>query len=129
MTDSLGSNRQANLEWPDGTAPSRRRVLGAIAALPVLAAVGMGGASVARAQSGAAPGRGAAAGFPVPDPARGFVLQPGAALVLRDGRHDVVRAPAILVRGGVIEGCAHWVAEEQPERLLEALLPFLAEDA
>ncbi|MEQ8389187.1 MAG: amidohydrolase family protein [Alphaproteobacteria bacterium] len=103
MTDSLGSNRQANLEWPDGTAPSRRRVLGAIAALPVLAAVGMGGASMARAQSGAAPGRGAAAGFPVPDPARGFVLQPGAALVLRDGRHDVMRAPAILVRGGVIE--------------------------
>ena len=31
------------------------------------------------------------------------------------------------VRGGVIERCGHWVAEEQPQALLEALLPFLAE--
>ena len=29
------------------------------------------------------------------------------------------------VRGGVIEGCAHWVAEEQPEALCEELLAFL----
>jgi len=27
----------------------------------------------------------------------------------------------------VISGCAHWVAEEQPEALLEAMLPFFAE--
>ncbi len=31
------------------------------------------------------------------------------------------------VRGGVIERCGHWIAEEQPQALLEALLPFLAE--
>lgn len=31
------------------------------------------------------------------------------------------------VRGGVIEGCAHWVAEEQPEALCEHLLDFLSE--
>ena len=29
------------------------------------------------------------------------------------------------VRGGVIEGCAHWVAEEQPEALCKELLEFL----
>jgi len=28
----------------------------------------------------------------------------------------------------VIPGCAHWIAEEQPERLLEALFAFFAED-
>jgi pimeloyl-ACP methyl ester carboxylesterase len=31
------------------------------------------------------------------------------------------------VRGGVIDQCGHWMAEEQPEVLLEHLLPFLAE--
>lgn len=29
------------------------------------------------------------------------------------------------VEGAVIEGCAHWVSEEQPERLCDRLLPFL----
>lgn len=29
------------------------------------------------------------------------------------------------VEGAVIQGCAHWVAEEQPERLCDRLLPFL----
>ena len=33
------------------------------------------------------------------------------------------------VRGGVSPGCAHWVAEEQPERLLEELLAFFGEEA
>ena len=30
------------------------------------------------------------------------------------------------VRGGVIDNCGHWMAEEQPEVLLSHLLPFLA---
>ena len=33
------------------------------------------------------------------------------------------------VRGGVIAGCAHWVAEEQPEALLAAMFEFLGEEA
>ena len=32
------------------------------------------------------------------------------------------------VEGGVIPGCAHWIAEEQPERLLEALFGFFSDD-
>ena len=31
------------------------------------------------------------------------------------------------VRGGVIDQCGHWMAEEQPQVLLQHLLPFLAE--
>ena len=31
------------------------------------------------------------------------------------------------VRGGVIDHCGHWMAEEQPEVLLPHLLPFLPE--
>ena len=31
------------------------------------------------------------------------------------------------VRGGVIDNCGHWMAEEQPEALLQQMLPFLAE--
>ena len=31
------------------------------------------------------------------------------------------------VRGGVIDNCGHWMAEEQPEALLGQLLPFLEE--
>ena len=31
------------------------------------------------------------------------------------------------VRGGVIDNCGHWMAEEQPEALLGHLLPFLEE--
>ena len=31
------------------------------------------------------------------------------------------------VEGGVIPGCAHWIAEEQPERLLEALFGFFSD--
>lgn len=40
--------------------------------------------------------------------------------------HSLARVAAD-VRGGVIPGCAHWIAEEQPERLLEALFAFFAE--
>lgn len=31
------------------------------------------------------------------------------------------------VRGGVIDNCGHWMAEEQPQALLAHLLPFLAD--
>jgi pimeloyl-ACP methyl ester carboxylesterase len=31
------------------------------------------------------------------------------------------------VRGGVIEHCGHWIAEEQPEYLTEQLMAFFAE--
>ncbi|MGH7933841.1 MAG: alpha/beta fold hydrolase [Candidatus Binataceae bacterium] len=31
------------------------------------------------------------------------------------------------VRGGVIEDCAHWIAEERPDYLIEQLLAFFAE--
>ena len=34
---------------------------------------------------------------------------------------------AVNVRGGVIEQCGHWMPEEQPDRLLAQLLPFLDE--
>ena len=57
------------------------------------------------------------------------VLALGGAMSFGIGVKKSLEAVANEVRGGVIEGCAHWVAEEQPERLLEALLPFLAEDA
>lgn len=33
------------------------------------------------------------------------------------------------VRGGVMADCGHWIAEEQPERLTEALLQFLDRDS
>ena len=32
------------------------------------------------------------------------------------------------VRGGVLAGCAHWIAEEQPEELCRRLLAFFAEE-
>ena len=31
------------------------------------------------------------------------------------------------VRGGVLDNCGHFMPEEQPELLLQHLLPFLAE--
>jgi len=31
------------------------------------------------------------------------------------------------VRGGVIECCGHWIAEERPDYLIEQLLAFFAE--
>lgn len=33
------------------------------------------------------------------------------------------------VRGGAIAGCAHWIAEEQPEELARRLLAFFAEES
>ena len=32
------------------------------------------------------------------------------------------------VRGGVLAGCAHWIAEEQPQALLEELFSFFGEE-
>lgn len=56
------------------------------------------------------------------------VLALGGAMSFGGGVKKSLEAVANDVRGGVIQGCAHWIAEEQPERLLEALQPFLAED-
>lgn len=55
------------------------------------------------------------------------VLALGGAMSFGRGVEASLRQVATDVRGGVIEGCAHWIAEEQPERLLEVLLPFLDE--
>ena len=47
------------------------------------------------------------------------------------GRRDLVRESlarvAENVRGGIVEGSGHFIPEEQPQALLEHLLPFLAE--
>jgi pimeloyl-ACP methyl ester carboxylesterase len=47
------------------------------------------------------------------------------------GKYTEVSARRVAkdVRGGVIEGCAHWVAEEQPEALTQELLAFFGEEA
>lgn len=55
------------------------------------------------------------------------VLALGGALSFGMGVLASCREVAKDVRGGVIEGCAHWIAEEQPEALLRELLPFFAE--
>ena len=55
------------------------------------------------------------------------VLALGGAMSFGIGVKKSLEQVATNVRGGVIDGCAHWVAEEQPERLLGELLPFLAE--
>ena len=52
------------------------------------------------------------------------VLALGGAMSFGAGTKKSLEAVASDVRGGVIEGCAHWVAEEQPERLLDALFEF-----
>ena len=56
------------------------------------------------------------------------VLALGGEMSFGRGVEKSLRQVARDVEGGVIPGCAHWVAEEQPERLLERLLPFLAGD-
>ncbi|MBH5397808.1 alpha/beta hydrolase [Bradyrhizobium sp. CNPSo 4010] len=40
---------------------------------------------------------------------------------------DSLKRVAANVRGGIIPNCGHWVAEEQPEFVLQALLKFFAE--
>jgi pimeloyl-ACP methyl ester carboxylesterase len=54
------------------------------------------------------------------------VLGLGGALSFGRGTLKSCQQIATDVRGGVIERCAHWVAEEQPEALCDALLEFFA---
>jgi hypothetical protein len=39
-----------------------------------------------------------------------------------------IQEPAKNVRGGVIERCEHWLAEERPKYLIEQLLRFFGEE-
>jgi pimeloyl-ACP methyl ester carboxylesterase len=32
------------------------------------------------------------------------------------------------VRGGIAEGCGHWIPEERPQRVIEQLLAFFGEE-
>ena len=54
------------------------------------------------------------------------VLALGGEISFAGGVQKSLEQGATNVTGGVIPGCAHWVAEEQPEALLEAMLPFFA---
>lgn len=54
------------------------------------------------------------------------VLALGGALSFGRGTLKSCQQIATDVRGGVIARCAHWVAEEQPEALCDALLEFFA---
>ena len=55
------------------------------------------------------------------------VLALGGAMSFGQGVVKSLERVAKDVRGGVIEGAAHWVAEEQPEALLRELLAFFGE--
>ncbi len=55
------------------------------------------------------------------------VLALGGAMSFGQGVVKSLERVATDVRGGVIEGAAHWVAEEQPEALLRELLAFFGE--
>lgn len=52
------------------------------------------------------------------------VLALGGEISFAGGVQKSLEQVATNVRGGVIPGCAHWVAEEQPERLLAELFDF-----
>lgn len=41
---------------------------------------------------------------------------------------EYMQTAALDVRGAIVENCGHFVSEEQPEALLNLLLPFFAED-
>ena len=56
------------------------------------------------------------------------VLALGGSMSFRKGVLHSCRQVANDVRGGIIEGAAHWVAEEQPEALCEQLLAFFGEE-
>jgi len=56
------------------------------------------------------------------------VLALGGAMSFRKGVLHSCKQVANDVRGGIIDGCAHWVAEEQPEALNHELLAFFAEE-
>jgi pimeloyl-ACP methyl ester carboxylesterase len=55
------------------------------------------------------------------------VLGIGGELGFRNGVRKSLEQVATDVRGGVLAGCAHWVAEEQPEALCRELFSFFAE--
>lgn len=57
------------------------------------------------------------------------VLALGGALSFRKGVLRACERVASDVRGGVIEGAGHWLAEEQPEELVRQLLAFFDEPA
>ena len=56
------------------------------------------------------------------------VLALGGSMSFRRGVMHSCKQVANDVRGGIIEGAAHWVAEEQPEELNRQLLAFFAEE-
>lgn len=56
------------------------------------------------------------------------VLALGGAQSLGPTMVNMANEVATNVRGGVIEQCGHWVADERPEHLTEQLLAFLAEE-
>lgn len=56
------------------------------------------------------------------------VLALGGSMSFRKGVLHSCKKVANDVRGGIIEGCAHWVAEEQPEALTRELLAFFSGD-
>jgi pimeloyl-ACP methyl ester carboxylesterase len=57
------------------------------------------------------------------------ILALGGAMSFRNGVVRACERVGTDVRGGVIEGCAHWIAEEQPEELTRQLLRFFGEDS
>jgi pimeloyl-ACP methyl ester carboxylesterase len=56
------------------------------------------------------------------------VLALGGEISFAGGVRKSLEKVATDVRGGVIAGCAHWIAEEQPEALLEELFSFFGEE-
>jgi len=55
------------------------------------------------------------------------VLALGGEISFGDGVKKSLEQVASDVRGGTIAGSAHWIAEEQPEALLEKLFAFFEE--
>ena len=55
------------------------------------------------------------------------VLALGGELSFREGVRKSLEQVAHDVRGGTLPGCAHWIAEEQPESLCRELFAFLGE--
>ncbi len=61
-------------------------------------------------------------------PLRMPVMAYGGAAFLGDGPKKAMEKLATNVRGGVIPECGHWIAEERPDFLIDALLKFFAEE-
>ena len=55
------------------------------------------------------------------------VLGLGGEFSFRDAVRDSLRRVAKNVRGGTLPGCAHWIAEEQPQALSRQLLAFFTD--